>query len=85
MARADARAARLAPVVAELRCVRITSWYGIAQTLSKRGVLTPTGRGIWEPAQVGRVMERLKWSQRPANSQAVSTCSELDKFQGLQS
>jgi len=60
IARADARASQLAPIVAELRRSGITSWYGIAMALNKRGVPTATGRGIWEPAQVRRVMERLK-------------------------
>jgi hypothetical protein len=43
---------QLAPIVAELRGGGITSWYGIAMALNKRGVPTSTGRGIWEPAQV---------------------------------
>ena len=60
IARADARAAQLAPIVAELRRGGITSWYGIAMALNKRGIPTATGRGIWEPGQVRRVMERLK-------------------------
>jgi hypothetical protein len=60
IARADARASQLAPIVAEIRRGGITSWYGIAMALNKRGVPTATGRGIWEPAQVRRVMERLK-------------------------
>jgi len=60
IARADARASELAPIVAELRRSGITSWYGIARALNKRGVPTATGRGIWEPGQVRRVMERLK-------------------------
>ena len=59
IARADARASQLAPIVAELRRGGVTSWYGIAMALNKRGVPTATGRGIWEPAQVRRVMERL--------------------------
>jgi hypothetical protein len=59
IARADARASQLAPIVAELRRSGVTSWYGIAMALNKRGVPTATGRGIWEPAQVRRVMERL--------------------------
>jgi hypothetical protein len=42
-----------------------TSWYGIAMALNKRGVPTATGRGIWEPAQVRRVMERLKQAPTP--------------------
>jgi hypothetical protein len=60
IARADARASQLAPIVAELRRGGVTSWYGIAMALNKRGIPTATGRGIWEPGQVRRVMERLK-------------------------
>ena len=60
IARADARAFQLAPIVAELRRSGITSWYGIAAELNRRGVPTVTGRGIWEPGQVRRVMERIK-------------------------
>ena len=60
IARADARASQLAPIVAELRRGGVTSWYGVAMELNKRDVPTATGRGIWEPAQVRRVMERLK-------------------------
>jgi hypothetical protein len=60
IARADARAAELAPIVSDIRRSGITSWYGIAMALNKRGVPTATGRGIWEPGQVRRLMERLK-------------------------
>jgi hypothetical protein len=60
IARADTRASQLAPIVAELRRSGITSWYGIAMELNRRGFPTATGRGIWEPGQVRRVMERLK-------------------------
>jgi hypothetical protein len=60
VARADARASQLAPIVAELRRGGITSWYGIAMALNKRGIPTATGRGILEPGQVRRLMERLK-------------------------
>jgi hypothetical protein len=58
--RADARAAQLAPIVAEIQASGVTSWYGIAMALNKRGIRTATGRGIWEPGQVRRVMERLR-------------------------
>jgi hypothetical protein len=58
--RGDARAAQLAPIVAELRRDGVTSWYGIAMELNKRGVPTVTGRGIWDPGHLRRVMERLK-------------------------
>ena len=64
IARADARASQLAPIVAELRRGGITSWYGIAMALNKRGVPTASGRGIREPAQVRRVMTRLKQAVR---------------------
>jgi hypothetical protein len=60
IARADARASELAPIVAELRHSGVMSWYGIAMELNKRGVPTATGKGIWEPGQVRRLMERLK-------------------------
>jgi hypothetical protein len=60
IARADARASQLAPIVAELRRGGITSWYGIAMELNKRGVPTASGRGIWDPGHVRRLLERLK-------------------------
>jgi hypothetical protein len=59
-ARARARASRLAPIIAELRRDGITSWYGIAMELNKRGVPTATGRGIWESRHLRRMMERFK-------------------------
>jgi hypothetical protein len=58
IARANARASQLAPVVAEIQASGVTSWYGIAMALNQRG--TATGRGIWEPGQVRRVMARIK-------------------------
>jgi hypothetical protein len=60
IARADTRASQLALIVAELRRGGTTSWYGITMELNKRGIPTPTGREIWEPVQVRRMMERLK-------------------------
>jgi hypothetical protein len=45
IARADSRAAELAPIVADIRRSGITSWYGIAIELNKRGVPTATGKG----------------------------------------
>jgi hypothetical protein len=77
IARADARASQLAPIVAELRRGGITSGYGIATQLNKRGIPTATGRGIWEPGQVCRVMERRVGPPRtvdllqPPNSEAL--------------
>jgi hypothetical protein len=56
---ADARAAQIASIVAGLWASGITSWDGIAKALNARGILA-TGREIWEPREVRRVMERLK-------------------------
>jgi len=56
---ADARAAQLAPIVAGLWASGITSWDGIAKALNARGI-SATGRRVWEPREVRRVMERLK-------------------------
>ena len=57
---ADARAAELAPIVAALWASGITSWYGIAKALNARGIPTATGRGVWLPRDVRRVLARLK-------------------------
>jgi hypothetical protein len=64
IARADTRASLLAPIVADIRASGVTSWYGIAKELNMRGVPTATGRGIWEPGQVRRVMERAGRARR---------------------
>ena len=58
-ARAVARAAELAPVIAELRVAGITTRKGIAAALNQRGFPTPQGRGRWYPMQVSRVLRRL--------------------------
>jgi hypothetical protein len=60
IALADARALLLAPIVTDIRASGITSWYGIAIELNKGGVPTATGRGIWEPGRIRRVMERVR-------------------------
>jgi hypothetical protein len=57
-ARADQRAADLAPIINELRAAGTTSSKGIAQALNERGVLTPRG-GRWYAMQVSRVLKRL--------------------------
>ena len=60
IARADKRAFQLALIISEIRAGGITSWYGIAAELNRRGIPTATGKGIWEQKQVRRVMTRLK-------------------------
>jgi hypothetical protein len=58
-ARANARAAELAPIIAELRATGATSLRAIAAALNRRGIPTATGRGEWSGKQVGRVLARL--------------------------
>jgi Recombinase len=58
-ARANKRAADLAPIIAELRAVGITSFNGIAGALNERGIPTTRGSGRWYHAQVRRMLARL--------------------------
>lgn len=57
--RADARAADLAPLIAELQASGVTTLHGIAAELNRRGIPTAAGRGEWSGKQVRRVLERL--------------------------
>jgi hypothetical protein len=59
VARADARAADLAPLIAELRAAGVTTLQGIADGLNRSGIPTPRGRGEWQAPQVRRVLARL--------------------------
>jgi hypothetical protein len=59
-ARANARAAKVAPIIAEIRATGVTSAYGIALALNGRGIRTATGKRKWEAVQVRRVLARLK-------------------------
>jgi hypothetical protein len=58
-ARADQRMADLAPVIAELRAVGVTSLRGIAKALNERGIPTVAGSVHWYHTQVARVLARL--------------------------
>jgi hypothetical protein len=57
--RADARAADLAPIIAELQAAGVTSLRGIAAALNERGIPTATGHGRWHHVQVGKVLARV--------------------------
>jgi hypothetical protein len=59
-ARADERAAKLAPIIKAIQAKGITSLSGIAEALNKRRVPTPRGRGHWHATQVRRSLARLK-------------------------
>ena len=58
-ARSDARAAALAPLIAEIQARGVTTLHGIALALNARGVRTATRKGKWEAVQVRRVLARL--------------------------
>jgi hypothetical protein len=58
-ARANERAADLAPIVAELQATGLTTLEGIAAALDKRGVPTPLGNRHWYAMQVARLLKRL--------------------------
>jgi hypothetical protein len=58
-ARADARAADLAPIITDLQVAGATTLQATATELNRRGIPTATGRGEWSGKQVRRVLERL--------------------------
>ena len=55
-AKVSARAADLAPIIAELREKSITSQNAIAKALTARGIPTPRGGLTWTPTGVARVL-----------------------------
>jgi hypothetical protein len=58
-ARADARAAALAPVIAEIQASGITEPYAIAAALTARGVPTARGLRFWGSGPVRNLLRRL--------------------------
>lgn len=59
LARSEARAKDLAPVIAELRSTGLESLHGLAKALTARGIPTARGSATWTPQQVRRVLDRL--------------------------
>ena len=60
-ARADAHAAALAPIVAELQADGAWSLRTLAAALNNRRIPTPRGRK-WQPGNVARLLARLNTS-----------------------
>ena len=56
--RAKARAADLAPTIAELQAAGASSLRDIATGLNERGIPTARGTGTWSATQVMRVLAR---------------------------
>jgi DNA invertase Pin-like site-specific DNA recombinase len=63
-AKAAARMADLAPVIAELRASGVSSARGIAKALQSRGIAAPRGGESWSAAQVSRLLARLQGAVR---------------------
>jgi hypothetical protein len=57
--RAKARAADIAPTIAEIQAAGATSLRAIAAALNERSIPTARGRGEWSAVQVARVLDRL--------------------------
>jgi hypothetical protein len=64
-ARADARAADVAPVISELQAAGAASLQAIADGLNAKKIPTARGDGEWTSTQVMRVMERPALSRPP--------------------
>jgi hypothetical protein len=58
-ARADAFAADIAPIVADIQAGGARSLRAIAAEFNARGIPTATGTGEWQAQQVARVLARL--------------------------
>jgi hypothetical protein len=59
IARADERAAALAPIVAEIQASGITTPYAMAADLTRRGIPTARGHRFWGTSQVRDLLNRL--------------------------
>lgn len=57
---AEAQAAALRPIVAEIRAAGAVSHSAIARALNLRGIKAPRG-GMWGPTQVSRLKDRIAW------------------------
>ena len=58
-AKADARAASLAPIIAEMQASGITAPYAIAAALTARGIPTARGHRFWGTTPVRKLLNRL--------------------------
>ena len=72
--KADARAAALAPVIAEIRATGITTPYAIAAALTARGIPTARGLKFWSEGQVHSILGRLD---------RLSATGPLDSHSGI--
>ena len=59
IAKANVRAAALAPAIAEIRASGIIGPHAIAAALTARGIPTARGHRFWQAAQVRNILDRL--------------------------
>ena len=59
-ATASARAGDVAPTIAELKAVGLTSLSALANALTERGIPTAKGAATWSPMQVSRVLKQME-------------------------
>lgn len=57
--RAAEQAAEVAPVIKALHAAGATTLQALADGLNAHGIPTASGKGIWIPTQVARVLRRL--------------------------
>jgi hypothetical protein len=69
VARADARAAALASVIAEIRASGVTGPYAIAAALTTRRVPTARGHRFWSEGTVRALLKRLDRLSAAGSSQ----------------
>lgn len=62
--KADQRAAQVLPLLRQLEAEGCTGARAMAHALNLRGVPTPSGRGLWYPEQVRRVLRRTADMER---------------------
>jgi hypothetical protein len=79
-ARAAERAAKLAPIITEIKAAGITRLSGIAAALNARGVLRPAGRRYWSSSQIGHLLRRLEGcpAAYPARAAGAAPLSRND-------
>jgi len=76
-ARADARAAAMAPIIAEIRANGITTPHAIAAALTARGIPTAKGHRFWMYGPVRNLLARLD-----RLTAARTLCSQIEVREG---
>jgi hypothetical protein len=76
-AKVQARAADLAPIIAEVRAASASSLRGIAVALNEPGIPTARGEGQWQPAQVKHILDAARRARQCAAVVGSVSISDL--------